>query len=206
MIPYETAAWHDLFVAAGGAAAALDGLLVVAASINVKEILASPGLPRLAARALGLLLSLLLMSLFVLTPGQSSTVLGIEIGALGLVLAAAMTYSVIRSHFPVERWSWTAPTLGARIVDGVLVREPHPLENPDIPFSELEDLFRSMPLLTWTAPTLGLALAASIPMIVCGVSLVVGAGGGLYWALGELVVGFSCAIYYAWILLIEILR
>ncbi len=163
MIPYETAAWHDLFVAAGGAAAALDGLLVVAASINVKEILASPGLPRLAARALGLLLSLLLMSLFVLTPGQSSTVLGIEIGALGLVLAAAMTYSVIRSHFPVERWSWTAPTLG-------------------------------------------LALAASIPMIVCGVSLVVGAGGGLYWALGELVVGFSCAIYYAWILLIEILR
>lgn len=39
---------------------------------------------------------------------------------------------------------WRAPTLGARIVDGVLVREPHPLENPDIAFAELESLFQTM--------------------------------------------------------------
>lgn len=39
-----------------------------------------------------------------------------------------------------------APTLGCRITpDGQLVREPHPLENPDIPFSELQDMYRTMP-------------------------------------------------------------
>lgn len=38
-----------------------------------------------------------------------------------------------------------APTVGAAIVDGQLVRQPHPLENPAIPWSEIEKLFRSMP-------------------------------------------------------------
>ena len=43
-------------------------------------------------------------------------------------------------------------------------------------------------------------------MIIAGVTVLAGAGGGLYWALGELILGFSIAIYNAWILLIEILR
>lgn len=41
--------------------------------------------------------------------------------------------------------AWNAPTLGAEIVNGKLVRKPHPLENPNIPFSELEQMFRTMP-------------------------------------------------------------
>jgi phage terminase large subunit-like protein len=42
--------------------------------------------------------------------------------------------------------SWEVPTLGVRITDGGrLVREPHPYENPDIPFSEIEKLFYSQP-------------------------------------------------------------
>lgn len=40
--------------------------------------------------------------------------------------------------------SWQAPTLGARIEDGVLVRAPHPLENPNVSFDELQSLFASM--------------------------------------------------------------
>lgn len=38
-----------------------------------------------------------------------------------------------------------APTLGCRIVGTTLVREPHPLENPEISFDEMLHLYRTMP-------------------------------------------------------------
>jgi hypothetical protein len=110
MTPYDAQQWQELFVAAAGAAAALDGLLFVAVSINVKDILASDRLPPLAARSLGMLLSLLLMSIFVLLPGQSRIALGIEVGALGAILVVATAVSVVRGNFPVQQWRWTIPS------------------------------------------------------------------------------------------------
>lgn len=41
--------------------------------------------------------------------------------------------------------SWNAPTLGCRIENSRLQREPHRLENPNIPFEEIEHLFRTLP-------------------------------------------------------------
>jgi hypothetical protein len=41
--------------------------------------------------------------------------------------------------------AWNAPTLGCELRDGVLTRNPHPLENPNIPFTELEQMHRTMP-------------------------------------------------------------
>lgn len=41
--------------------------------------------------------------------------------------------------------SWQAPTLGVAIQNGVLVRRPHPLENPNVPFPEIEQLWRTLP-------------------------------------------------------------
>jgi hypothetical protein len=41
--------------------------------------------------------------------------------------------------------AFNAPTLGVDIVDGKLLRNPHPLENPNIPFAEIENLYRTMP-------------------------------------------------------------
>jgi hypothetical protein len=41
--------------------------------------------------------------------------------------------------------AFQAPTLGVAIQDGKLIRKPHPLENPNIPFAELENLWRTMP-------------------------------------------------------------
>lgn len=41
--------------------------------------------------------------------------------------------------------SWQIPTLGVRIENGRLIRVLHPRENPDIPFSEIEHLFRTLP-------------------------------------------------------------
>lgn len=58
----------------------------------------------------------------------------------------------------------------------------------------------------WTASAVGIALASSVPMLVLGVSLLDGAGGGLYWAVVDVAVGFAFSVYHAWILLIEIVR
>jgi hypothetical protein len=41
------------------------------------------------------------------------------------------------------------PTVGCKVVGGKLVREPHKLENPDIPFSEIQRAFEKMPQLTF---------------------------------------------------------
>jgi len=36
--------------------------------------------------------------------------------------------------------SWQIPTLGCEVVDGELIRKPHPLENPFIPFAEIKHI------------------------------------------------------------------
>jgi hypothetical protein len=163
MIAYEAGQWHDLFAVAGEAAAGLGGLLFVAVSLNHKDILSEPQLPPLAARSLGVLLSILLMSVLALTPGQSRTTVGAELTALGVVLVSAVTISAARTHLLVTK-------------------------------------------LGWTAITFLLAVASSVPMVIAGVTMLAGAGGGLYWAMAQVILGFSIALYYAWILLIEILR
>jgi hypothetical protein len=39
--------------------------------------------------------------------------------------------------------------LGVKVEDGRLIRDPHPLENPNIPFVEIEQLFKTMPQRTF---------------------------------------------------------
>jgi len=90
MTAYEPAAWHDLFVTVGGSAAALSGLILVAVSINLREIIARVHLPVRAGETLSILVALLLPSLFLLAPGQGRTVLGTEILALGTVMAGVL--------------------------------------------------------------------------------------------------------------------
>lgn len=41
--------------------------------------------------------------------------------------------------------AWAVPTLGVEIRDGELIRRPHPMENPDFPFSEAQAMFATMP-------------------------------------------------------------
>jgi len=43
-------------------------------------------------------------------------------------------------------------------------------------------------------------------MVIAGALTLAGAGGGLYWALAEIVCGLIASVLYAWVLLIEILR
>lgn len=86
---YDVAAWHDFFVAAAGAAAALSGLIFVAVSINLRDILAEEkklGSTYLTGRALESLADLLVVlavSLVGLDPSAGRTAFG------GVLIAAA---------------------------------------------------------------------------------------------------------------------
>lgn len=44
-----------------------------------------------------------------------------------------------------DSMAWQAPTLGVEITPNGLIRKPHPLENPNIAFEEIEKLWRTMP-------------------------------------------------------------
>jgi hypothetical protein len=48
--------------------------------------------------------------------------------------------------------------------------------------------------------------AATLPMVVAGVSLLLGAGGGLYWVVPGVTLCLLVAIANAWVLLVEVVR
>jgi hypothetical protein len=94
----ETAEWHDLFVAAAGASAALAGLVFVAVSINVRRILEFEGLPERANQTVMVLLGAVVVSLLGLIPQEPST-LGYELLGTGLAIVvwlAATSPKVLR--------------------------------------------------------------------------------------------------------------
>jgi hypothetical protein len=161
MTAYEPERWHDLFVMSGGAAAALAGLIFVAVSLNHQQILATRALPLVAARTLGVLVAVVIMCVFGLTPGQSARQLGWEVLVLAIVLVIAVVVSTVRSN------------------SGGFAQQ-------------LDD---------WAV-----AVLAVVPILAGGASLLAGSGGGLYWLMIEVVTGLVAAMYYAWLLLIEIRR
>jgi hypothetical protein len=164
MTAYRPDQWHDMFVAMAGAAAALTGLIFVAVSINLEEVLKHPALPPRAVETLSILIGLLVLSVFVLIPGQSLTALGTEILVLGVVMGTALLMKRIRL--------------------------PRAAGQP----------------LTWTVAPVGVILAATLPMTAAGISVLVRGGGGLYWLVAEVILGFVGSVVNAWILLVEIHR
>ncbi len=59
---------------------------------------------------------------------------------------------------------------------------------------------------SWMITRVFASQLALVPMIVGGVSLVVGAGGGLYWVVAASIASFLAALIDAWVLLVEIQR
>jgi modulator of FtsH protease len=106
MVAYDQADWHAFFTGAIGAAAALTGLLFVAISINLDQILKFPQLPGRAAGTLGTLLASLAASGFALAPGQSIHVLGWEILVVGLIVGLQALMVTLRKRAPDQKLSW----------------------------------------------------------------------------------------------------
>jgi hypothetical protein len=165
MHAYTTVGWENLFVAQAGASAALAGLLFVAISINLAQILESPGLPGRAGEAIVLLIDVLVVSTLVLVPGQPRALLGAELLISGLVA-----------------WS---------VLAGIHVRAVRGRVGPS------------------RTVLVGRVVMAQVSILwfpVAGVSLLLGAGGGLYWVVPAVVFSLLTAVLNAWVLLIEILR
>lgn len=160
---YDVEPWTDLFVAGAGAGAALAGLVFVAVSINVERILAFSGLPERGMATVVLLLSVVIVSLVALLPGQSRVALGLELLALALFFAVFVGY---------------------------LVR-PRPDEHE----SRGRVLGREATMLLGT-----------LPFLIGAVSLLLEAGGGLYWVAAGIVTAIAGGVTNAWVLLVEILR
>lgn len=96
MNAYDAAAWHDFFVTAGTAAAALTGLLFVALSIQLDRVL---GHPEHRFRARGNFFGLtvvMVMALVVLMPSLSPGWLGVGLIVPNLTAAAVNAWHTRR--------------------------------------------------------------------------------------------------------------
>jgi hypothetical protein len=89
---YNAGAWSGFGESVATAAAALAGLLFIAVSINLRQILDMEGVPSRAAQTLILFGTPLVTAILVVVPSQSRLPLGLELLATGLVIGTAQTY------------------------------------------------------------------------------------------------------------------
>jgi hypothetical protein len=100
--PNDPAAWQNFYVMMGSANAALTGLVFVALSIHLREVLEHPLLKPRAVIALTVLATQIVIAAIVLTP-QSSQLMGLEIFAVN---AAFLTVDLRqRVSFAITRAS-----------------------------------------------------------------------------------------------------
>jgi modulator of FtsH protease len=89
---YHVEPWHDFAVMIGSATAALAGLLVVAMSINIREILSNSTLPHRAAGALIAMTTPLILAALMLVPDQPRAALAVEILAVGAAVGIVLPW------------------------------------------------------------------------------------------------------------------
>jgi hypothetical protein len=123
---YDTAGWGDLLACAGGAAAALAGLIFVGLSVNMSTLLdldQKRGQNFLTGRALEALvamLNILVICIVTLTPH----ILKGALAAFVLLTAVASAISPVRALRAASREERRSPTMLQRIVFRL---RPHPL-------------------------------------------------------------------------------
>jgi hypothetical protein len=88
--------WHDFLVATAGASAALTGLIFVGVSINLNRILSLPTLPARASISMILLLAILIVTILLLVPYQSTSVPGAEVLIIGTIVWLRVLITDIR--------------------------------------------------------------------------------------------------------------
>jgi hypothetical protein len=122
--------WDSFFVAETAAAAALLGLLFVAISINLKQVLEAGGLTDRALAALLLLLAILILGLLLSMPGQPLWILGVETvavciitGVIGTVLGLHGLRRADKQYWANFFWNVVSflGVLAAIVIGGVLM-------------------------------------------------------------------------------------
>jgi hypothetical protein len=93
-----TGSWQTFFSAQTTVGAALTGLVFVALSINLKQILAYPGLPGRAAEALLVLLVPVFVGLIGVLPQDSLRALGGELLGLNVIAWSLVSALLLRGH------------------------------------------------------------------------------------------------------------
>jgi hypothetical protein len=165
MTALSAADWTGFASTVAAVTATLAGLLFVAVSINLRQILEFPNLPGRAGQTLITFATALILALFVLVPGQGRTALGWEFIIAALIIVGVqllIDHRAGRSEHET-RYTWL--------------------------------LTRIFPAVT------GCGLA-----VIAGISLLAGAGGGLYWLVPAVLIFIVSGLGNAWVLLIEILR
>jgi hypothetical protein len=97
---YDPKAWHDFYICVGGAAAALAGLLFVALSFQQDKLAHGTPRERRAVTGFLTLVTLLVASILLLTPGQANWLLGSELAILG---AGALGYALYQEWITLPR-------------------------------------------------------------------------------------------------------
>ena len=99
--------WENFFVASGGAAAALAGLLFVVVSINLTQILKGPGFASRAGETFIPLAVTLIVSLLALVPAHPIKAFGSELIGIGgtvWLASSAIQIGAIRAHHYKRVW------------------------------------------------------------------------------------------------------
>jgi len=91
-----TVGWDSFFVAMAGAAAALAGLIIVAMTVTIKDILASKSLPSRAAATIATLVLVVVVSGLTLMPAQPPVALGVELMVVTALAFAIEIFSAVR--------------------------------------------------------------------------------------------------------------
>ncbi len=90
----DVSGWHDFYVMAGGAAAALTGLVVVALSLHAKAIMAHPLYRDRAFAAIVALMTQVFLAGAVLVPDQPGLALGVEVGIVAVFWLARSIWAI----------------------------------------------------------------------------------------------------------------
>jgi hypothetical protein len=103
---YAAGSWIGFGTAVATAAAALAGLLFIAVSINLKQILEIKSLPSRAAQTLILFATPLISALLVIVPGQARVALGAELLATGLCIGGTQVWLNLHATRGPEETAW----------------------------------------------------------------------------------------------------
>ncbi|TLM83403.1 hypothetical protein FDW83_10625 [Pseudarthrobacter sp. NamE2] len=117
------ASWGEFNVAIAGAGAALGGLLIVALSVNIKQIAESRGLAARAGAAISALILGVVLACAALIPDQPLWVFGTEVlaGTLaGGVVAALAGRAILQDDSPGRRSDWDTQHIASFVLPLVI--------------------------------------------------------------------------------------